>query len=520
MTTPNEATEAAAPRPKATASNEANNVEILARDDKAVRILAKAEAKRIEAEARAAAQDREAARRLNDEAAQLERDAVKAARKQAKADNRAAQLAEGRRKAIAKAAGTLASIRSEAAASYAGFIYLVVVTVAVGSQFVFFKRLIDNNVSLETLQGVSGLSALLAALFIEGFGLAFYATSVAQRLRGRGGWVPRLAAWAVTGFAAKLQYEAHRDLLVLGKPLVSWACAFASLGAMLLAEVRTTYKVGETLEALDQKDRPQARLGIKFCVRYPRQAWWAFSAMIANPSIRTRTDALEAGQELARLRDWADLNEAIMREAQRALRAAQKKAGTSEAILFRLNELAHLGLDTLTAQAQLASASTAPALTEAEPAQAAQVPAADPAQVPARVVAQPRPKATEAAAQLRPRTGPVRRPTPTEAEAPVIEAKPAFDDWAAEVWAERPKGPEAWTQRIAELALVFPKELPSRAALIEAMKLRALDPDLPALRFVWTNKGYVGQASKDLAELRAEGYPDPILNTEKAEEVR
>jgi hypothetical protein len=480
MTTPNEATEAAAPRPKATASNEANNVEILARDDKAVRILAKAEAKRIEAEARAAAQDREAARRLNDEAAQLERDAVKAARKQAKADNRAAQLAEGRRKAIAKAAGTLASIRSEAAASYAGFIYLVVVTVAVGSQFVFFKRLIDNNVSLETLQGVSGLSALLAALFIEGFGLAFYATSVAQRLRGRGGWVPRLAAWAVTGFAAKLQYEAHRDLLVLGKPLVSWACAFASLGAMLLAEVRTTYKVGE---------------------RYPRQAWWAFSAMIANPSIRTRTDALEAGQELARLRDWADLNEAIMREAQRALRAAQKKAGTSEAILFRLNELAHLGLDTLTAQAQLASASTAPALTEAEPAQAAQVPAADPAQVPARVVAQP-------------------RPNPTEAEAPVIEAKPAFDDWAAEVWAERPKGPEAWTQRIAELALVFPKELPSRAALIEAMKLRALDPDLPALRFVWTNKGYVGQASKDLAELRAEGYPDPILNTEKAEEVR
>jgi hypothetical protein len=44
------------------------------------------------------------------------------------------------------------------------------------------------------------------------------------------------------------------------------------------------------------------------------------------------------------------------------------------------------------------------------------------------------------------------------------------------------------------------------------MKLRALEPDLPPLRFAWTNKGYVGQASKDLSDLRERGYDDPRLS--------
>jgi hypothetical protein len=459
MTTPNEADEATPTRPKAAASGEANNVEILAQvDSKAARILAKAEAKRIEAAAKTEAKDHEAARLLGAEAASLESAGLKAARKQAKADNRAAQVAEGRARMMASLRAAFKTVRSEAASSYAGFIYLVVVSVAIGSQFVFFKRLIDSNEQLSTLQAVSGFAALLAALFVEGFGLAFYATSVASRLRNRGGWVPRILAWLVTGFAAWLQFQAHRDLLFLEKPLLSYACAAASVGAMLLAEVRTTYKVGETLEELDQKDRPQARLGVKFCLRYPRTAWWALSAMIANPAIRTRSTALKAGQKLAELRDEAELNNRLKAEAKRALRAAQKKEGTSEAILARLEQMAHYGAKQLAAQARLAQA-----------------------------------------------------PTFLVAQGFIDEAT---NQLASEAWAERPNGPEGWGQRIAELAQVFPREkgaLPSRAVLIETMKLRALDPDLPPLRYAWTNKGYVGQASKDLADLRDRGYPDPQL---------
>jgi hypothetical protein len=195
-----------------------------------------------------------------------------------------------------------------------------------------------------------------------------------------------------------------------------------------------------------------------------------------------------------------------MREAGRALRAAQKKAGTSEAILFRLNELAHLGLDTLAAQAQLASAQAVVDRTEA---------VAQPAQ-------DERPIKTEAAAQgPRPKARPTAQvPASGPAQGWVKrkeEAKPPFENWAEEAWATRPTGPQGWAERVAELASVFPKdrELPGRAPIIEAMKLRALDPELPALRFAWTNKGYVSWAMSDLKALRAAGYPDPVFDPAK-----
>lgn len=531
MTTPNEANEAAtwaaAQRPKATAQgptdpamHEADIRQVLAQDSKAARILAEAEAaarkaaaqadvKTREAAAQEDIRDREASRKARLKAEAEAAQDKKAAREQAKADNKAAARAEARSKAMALGRSTIDRIRGEAAASYAAFIYGVVLLVAIGSQFVFFKRVIDGADSLMALHSVSGGAAVLAALFIEGFGLAFYATSVASRLRGRGGWVPRMAAWAVTGFAAKMQYEAHRDLLFLDKPLVSYACAAASLGAMLLAEVRTTYKVGETLEKLDQKDKPQARLGIKFIARYPRQAWWAFSAMIASPHLRTRSAALRAGRLMMHQFDRANLNKALQREALRALKAAQKKKGTSEAILFRLNEFAYLGLDGLAQQAALASAALAqPAAQEASAQEVAQT---DEANRPSRIKAAAqgdeaavRPKA-QGPAQTRPKAGPDRNP-----------AKPSLEQWAEEAWAERPNGPKAWAQRVAELAQVFPNELPARAEVIETMKLRALDPELPGLLYSWTNKGYVGWAMADLKALRAENYPDPKLDPSMA----
>jgi hypothetical protein len=513
MTTPDKANEAglkaAAQRPNETAQQDLGRVEVLAKHGRAARILAKAEAKRVEAEASAKAQDAEAERRIRTELAQLEAQAHKAVRKEEEAVRKAAARSASQAKIATWATGMLAQVRSEAAASYAGFIYLVVVTVAVGSQFVLFKGVIEDNESLSTLHGVASLAAFLAAVFIEGFGLAFYATSVASRLRGRGGWLPRIAAWAVTAFAAKMQYEAHKDLLVADKPLLSYALAAASLGAMLLAEVRTTYKVGERLEELDQKDKPQARLGVKFCIRYPRQAWWALSAMIAMPSVRTRTKALRAGRSMAHLRDRAKLNGYLKAEAHRALRAASKKDGTSEAILFRLQELAYLGLDGLGLQAQLASVAA-----EAPEAKADEV-------EPAQTEEAERPKAKRATA-----SGP--RPTaqgPAQTERPKADAEPkaeqpkvSFAEWAeAEGWAARPGGLDSWIRRVAFLASCYPTEVPPRARVIDDMKLRVMDPDQSNPEHSWTNKGHVGWALSDLKALRAEGYLDPVLDTETSD---
>lgn len=519
MTTPNEANEAglkaAAQRPTDPAHDDLGRVELLVKDSKAARILAKAEAERVKAEASAASRDAEAERHHRAAMAHLEAEAAKAARKESEAATRAAQRREAADRIAAKAETVLASMRGEAAASYSGFAYLVVITVAIGSQFVFFKQLIEDAPSLQTLQGVSGLAALLAALFVEGFGLAFYATSVASRLRGRSGWVPRTAAWAVTFFAAWLQYQAHKDLLVAGKPLISYACAAASLGAMLLAEVRTTYKVGQALEALDQKDRPQARLGVKFCLRYSRHAFWAISAMIAMPSVRTRTQALRAGRAMAHLRAKARLNSYLKAEAERALRAAQRKAGTSEAILFRLQELAYLGLEGLGLQEALASAPAGLAGPQADPEAAQDEAEAERPSEPKARASRPRPTAQPLAQKATPAFAVI---------AEAATAKPGFAEWAeAHGWAERPGGLDGWTQRIAYLASTYPAKddatlgVPPRATIIQDMKALALEPEEDKRpQHAWSNKGHVGWAMTDLRDLRRDGYLDPALELQNS----
>lgn len=505
MTTPDKATEAGlgpvAHRPKAAAQHEADTVAVLAQDSKAARILARAEAARVKAEASEEAKDREAARAHRAEAASLEAEAHKAMRKQAKADNRAAQRAEGRRTVAGWATRAAAHVRSEAAASYAGFIYLVVVAVAFHSQSTTFDLLFAWHAPLNWL----------GAAFVEGVGVAFIATSIAQRLQGRSGWVARVLGWLVTGFAAFINYQAYEDRRFHDVPLMALALGASSVIALLLLEVRTAHQVAQKLEDADQKDKPQARLGLRFCVRYPGQAWWALSAMIAMPSVRTRTKALRAGRAMAHLRRKAKLNAYLMTEAERALHAAQKKAGTSEAVLARLTELAYLGLDGLDLQNQLASAAA-----DIGGPQAGLAPVASEA-----TAARPRP--SKAAAQpVRPTPRPTAQPSAqpaSKANGRRSEAEPSFEAWAEEAWADRPSGPTGWAQRVAELAEVFPERdsVPSRAKLIEAMKLRALDPELPPLRFAWTNKGYVGWAMADLDALRKKGYPDPQLSTDRSD---
>lgn len=482
--------EAVADRPTDSAQVALGRVEALSKDGKAARILAKAEARRVEAEAALAQQDAEAVRGLRAEAQRLEAEAAKAA----KAEVTRARWASRARGLVAWAKHRLHVIRTDAAAAYAGFIYLVVVLVAAGSQFVFFRDMVKSTPKLAFVERGGPTGPALAAIFIEGLALAFYVTSVASRLRGRKGFISRAVAWAVATGAGWLQYQAHKDVLVNGEPLLSYALAAASLSAMLLAEVRTTFKVSYALEAADQKDGPQARLGIKFCLRYPHDAFWAVSAMIRSPRLKTRSRALRAGRRMAHMRRRAALNTTLIREAKLALNAARKQ-GAAHEVTARLEQLAHLGLAALQLRAELASVPEQLALPDEADSEAVTdvgpTPEAD-----SEAEAQGGPEAEdddEAEAQGGPRS-----------EAEDDEADGPDHDL---VWAGRPGGLISWQDRLAELAEVFPTEMPSRSNLIKTMS--ELKDQGVTLRHTWTNKGCVSWAMQDLRELRRSGRPDP-----------
>jgi hypothetical protein len=495
--------EAEGHRPKAEGQKAEAPLSILAATPKAAKILAEAEAARIKAEAASAAQDANAARKAKAEQLRLE---AKLAQANAKAERKLrsrAAAGKAARGLAHKATWLLDKIRSEAAASYSAFVYVVVVGVAVFSQRNVFKD-----------QFAWGdLPAFGAAIFIEGAGLAFYATSVSMRLDNRSGLIPRLIAWLVTSFAAFMQYKAHEGTQVGGVPLLSYALAAASVMALLLAEIRTAHKVGKRLEELDQKDRPQARLGFRFCLRYPRQAFWAISAMIAIPSIRTRSRALRAGRLIQTLRARRQLSLDLMRIAEAEVKRAGK-AGASAHVLMRLEEFAHYGLEAVGLQAALTA--KAETLVEAEATEAADA-------IKAEATVE-RPKAErpirKAVAQ-RPASAAQDGAKAIEAES--AEAGPGGDEPVDLVWAGRPGGLIAWADRLAELAEIFPRDqaeqyaadqygVPGRAQVLSVMAERKLAGD-PNVRHTWTNKGWVTWAMGDLRELRKRGLADPQRQT-------
>jgi hypothetical protein len=330
-------------RPKAEGQEAEAVLTLLAQNNKAVKILAKAEAAKAKTQAAIEAKDADAIRKAEAEERLIEGQLQKAERKAEAKERRKATKAKAKAEAIDRIVGLVHKVQSEAAASYSGLVYLIAISVAVMSQGQGIQKVwVDAH----------DWVAFGAGFVIEAVGLAFYATSVVQRLDNRSGLLPRLVAWGFTGFAATMQYWVHSDVKFQNVPVLSFALMTITVAGMLLAEVRTTHRVGKQLEALGQKDRPLARLGLKFCLRYMDLAWYALSAMIANPSITTRGRAIKVARRIKVVRYRKAINAALTREAHQALKAA-RKAGASEAILFRLNELAYLGLEAVGLQEAL-----------------------------------------------------------------------------------------------------------------------------------------------------------------------
>lgn len=490
-------------RPKAEGHEAEATVALLAHDRKAARILAEAEAARVRTKAAIEAKDADAIRKAEADEARLKIEVEEA---KAKAEARASRK-DAKNKAwavvVGRFRGLIAKVQSEAAASYSAFVYMIAVTVAVTSQGQGIQKIwADANDYI----------AIGAGFVIEAIGLAFYATSVAQRLDNRSGLIPRLVAWGFTGFAATMQFWVHSDVKFQDKPVLSYALMTITISAMLLAEVRTTHKVGKALEDLGQKDGPLARLGLKFCLRYPDLAWFALSAMIASPSIRTRGRALKIARRIKTIRYRKAINRMLMGEASKALKAV-RKAKASEAILFRLNELAFVGLEAVGVQEALASAPEA-VLAEAEAEEANLASKAGRSTIKAEATVQ---AASEASNTQRPRIVP-KRPTPALRPRPVaqVEAKADGAGGPDDDWANRPgNNPFAWEQRLAELAFHFPgnaDSVPSRQTCIDYF--RSEKDAGRRVRFAWTNKQHVGFALADLKRLRSLDAADPKLNEE------
>jgi hypothetical protein len=490
------ASEAGGHRPKAEGHEAEAVVALLAHDKKAVRILAEAEAAKARTQAAIEAKDAEAVRKAKAEESRLQGQLNKAKAKAEAKTEKGKKRAEARAKAADWVTGLIGKVQSEAAASYSGFVYLVAICVAVISQGQGIQKVWTD---------AADLVAFGAGFVIEAIGLAFYATSVVQRLDNRSGLIPRLVAWGFTGFAASMQFWVHSDVKFQNRPVLSYALMTITVAGMLLAEVRTTHKVGKRLEALGQKDKPLARLGLKFCLRYFDLAWFALSAMIANPTIVTRGRAIKVARRIKVVRYRKAVNESLMREAKRSLKAA-RKAKSSEAILFRLNELAYLGLEAVGIQEAITSAS----VSEAGDAEA--------------IKAEAEIATVKAEAELIGDRKPVKAIQPSRSKA-VAQSKAKAAELTAgegrpdETWAERPgKNPFVWEQRLAELAQHFPgtaDDVPSRQPCIDHFK--SLRESGEPLRFAWTNKEHVGYALNDLKALRSAGCADPQINEDIAE---
>jgi len=206
-----------------------------------------------------------------------------------------------RRAALARRVGSvLAGAHRQEAAVYSLLVYAVVVYVAATSQMQWFHQQL----------GWSWSRALGAAVFLEGLGLAFALTAHGLRLVGERARVSRTFTWVAALFAAGMNYSAH----VVDPALSPWmaqlqaiALGASSLAAIVLWEVRSGARARSVLRRDGRLPLPKPALGWDFFLRFPVQAFWAWSAMVDDPTIRTRRKAIKRGRMLwsVRLRIWA-----------------------------------------------------------------------------------------------------------------------------------------------------------------------------------------------------------------------
>ncbi|MEV0006353.1 hypothetical protein AB0H28_29290 [Micromonospora sp. NPDC050980] len=317
--------------------------QLAATDSKVARNLAAAERERLAAQTRIASEDAASDRQLRTKAEQLRLEAQKDANRDARAERRRKQRENERadRKARRQArraelagwyAGRIAYVRDNAAAVYSGLIYGLAVSGAVYGQVDAARA---NN--LPTPIGV------IAAVAIEGTGLAMALTAQHQRLNGERAMVARALIWICTAAAVSINAIGHH-----ADPVKAIGLSALSALGIIVYEVRSGAKHRPALRAKGMIPEPPERFGWRRWLTYPRQtreAWKAdvrdrlspgAAALIARAEARRAEQHRQAAIEAERERQHKVVAE-VAAGARKALRKATgKDSGAALAALARI----------------------------------------------------------------------------------------------------------------------------------------------------------------------------------------
>jgi hypothetical protein len=319
-------------------------VELAATDRRVARDLASAERDRVLARQRQSDQDAALQRRLLDQDASLQRrlagkegrlrlaeqrDQAKANREQRRrAEQDAAREQRRQHRAERRAAreawlnGRVAYVRDNAAAVYSAIIYGLAVSGAVYGQ-----------VDAARVNGLPTPVGVVAAIALEGTGLAMALTAQHQRLKGERAVLARSLIWICTAGAVAINAIGHH-----ADPVKAIGLSALSALGIVVYEVRSGAKHRATLRQLGVIPEPPERFGWRRWLTYPRQTWTAWR-LDARDRLSPSAAALIARADAVRAeRRRQQLVAEVAGAARTAARAAAKKgdAGAALAALVRL----------------------------------------------------------------------------------------------------------------------------------------------------------------------------------------
>lgn len=227
-------------------------------------------------EARIAELDAKSARRLREREAEVEfkRQEAKLKRDdtEAKATAKATKRADGTTRRAARRKARAARI---AAAYTAVHVYIAGNAPSVYSSGIYAMALyvaVSGQLNMAAERGWSIIFGIGMAAFLEGTALAMALTAHQLRLKGERALIPITATWTAAGFAAAINYLAHRD-----DPILAVVLGASSLAAIIVWEVRSGAKHRAALRAMGLIPEPPERFGWRRWLRYPRSTWRAWS---------------------------------------------------------------------------------------------------------------------------------------------------------------------------------------------------------------------------------------------------
>ncbi|MGI5213894.1 DUF2637 domain-containing protein [Plantactinospora sp. CA-290183] len=317
----------------------------LARTDRRVaRELATAERTRLTGEQRIADEDAAVERRLREQEGRLrlddQRDRQKADRAERRRKERENQREARRKRRQTRRQDTAAwyarrveYVRANAASVYSGVIYGLAVAGAVYGQ-----------VDAARINGLPTPIGVVAAVAIEGTGLAMALTAQQQRLAGERALAARALIWICTAAAVAINAIGHHT-----DPVKAVGLSFLSALGIIVYEVRSGAKHRPTLRDRGMLPPPPERFGWRRWLVAPRSTFTAWRLDVLDrlsPGAAALVARAEAARRerrrLAAVERDRERREALAADVRKQARTAARKAARAGETGKALTLLLHL----------------------------------------------------------------------------------------------------------------------------------------------------------------------------------